>query len=256
MADSVRLDKVLSDSGVCTRREAGRLIRRGVVLVDGTAARSGAEKINPEKVRVTCDGKPVIYVKFRYLIMNKPAGVVSATMDAEEKTVLDLLDEPLPHQNLRPAGRLDKDAEGLLVLTNDGAFVHKIISPKHEIEKTYYVETDGGLSDSDCAAFESGITLKDGYCCLPARLEIIRSEESSAAFVFVREGKYHQVKRMLASLGKPVTYLKRTAIGGLILDPDLSAGQCREMTDAERELITRKNAELREMREFLHKMHK
>lgn len=166
-------------------------------------------------------------------MMNKPAGYVSSTEDRKEKTVMSLLDGVYVRLDLFPAGRLDKDAEGLLILTDDGDYAHRIITPSKKVYKTYYVETDGALSGDDAAAFRDGVVLRDGLHCLPARLDILTSGDKSTAYVVIREGKYHQVKRMLASRGKRVTYLKRVAIGGLKLDGRLEAGQYRELTAEE-----------------------
>jgi 16S rRNA pseudouridine516 synthase len=235
--EKLRLDKILADSGFCSRKEAARLIREGAVTVGGDAADSGAAKYDPETTEITVGGTRLEYKRKHYIMMNKPAGVVSATEDRSEKTVLDLLGPREKRLGLFPAGRLDKDAEGLLILTNDGDYVHRIITPAKNIWKTYEVETAGVLDSEDAAAFRQGIELKDGLRCLPAVLEILRSGETSTATVRIREGKYHQVKRMLASRGKPVLFLKRLSIGGLRLDGSLAPGSCREMTLLETESV-------------------
>lgn len=235
--ERIRLDKIICDAGIVSRSEAAQLIKRGFVIVDGKPACRGAEKYDPASVSIIVGGKTLDYKRKRYLMMNKPAGVISSTEDKDGKTVLDLLDDAVRRNGLFPAGRLDKDAEGLLILTDDGEYAHRILSPAKKVFKTYYVETDGFLSESDVKAFQNGIVLKDGLECLPARLGIIRSEEKSAAFVRIREGKYHQVKRMLASLGKPVTYLRRESIGGLRLDVALQPGEYRDMTREETESV-------------------
>lgn len=229
----MRLDKIISDSGYASRSEAAQLIKNGFVIVDGRMASAGADKYDPDHSEIFVSGKKLVFKEKHYLMMNKPAGYVSATEDRNEKTVNDLLEGAYSRLNLFPAGRLDKDAEGLLLLTDDGDYAHRIITPSKKVFKTYYVETDGALSDDDEDAFKSGILLKDGLLCLPAQLEIMTSGEKSTAYVRIQEGKYHQVKRMLASLGKPVTYLKRMAIGGLQLDKKLAPGQYRELTDEE-----------------------
>ncbi|SHH64057.1 16S rRNA pseudouridine516 synthase [Sporobacter termitidis DSM 10068] len=228
--EKLRLDKIIADAGIASRREAAQLIKSGFVTVDGAPALSGAEKYDPAASDIAVGGRHLSYKRYHYFMMNKPAGCVSATEDREEKTVLELLSDSDRRLRLFPAGRLDKDAEGFLILTDDGDFAHRIITPSKNIYKTYYVETDGRLTGDDVRAFSGGIVLKDGLKCLPAALEIISSGEKSSAAVRIREGKYHQVKRMLASRGKPVTYLKRTAVGGLTLDGGLAPGAYREMT--------------------------
>jgi 16S rRNA pseudouridine516 synthase len=235
--DKIRLDKIISDSGIASRKEAVRLIRSGFVAVDGRLAASGDEKYDPEASEILVDGKPLRYTRYHYLMMNKPAGCVSATEDRSEKTVLELLDGPWRRLDLFPAGRLDKDAEGLLLLTDDGDWAHRVISPNKKVFKTYYVETDGPLGQEDVAAFENGITLKDGLVCLPAGLRILSSGDKSTGLVLIREGKYHQVKRMLSVRGKPVTYLKRLAVGGLTLDENLKPGYYKELTEQEAALV-------------------
>ncbi|MEL4105524.1 pseudouridine synthase [Oscillospiraceae bacterium WX1] len=231
--DSIRLDKFISDAGIASRREGIRLIKAGFVVVDGVTALSGALKIDPQSAVISVSGKTLTYQKYHYLMLNKPAGVVSATEDRGEKTVNDLLEGPWAHIGLFPAGRLDKDAEGLMILTDDGAFAHRVLSPSKHVYKTYYVETKGALTSQDAEAFKNGVMLKDGLCCLPASLQIISADFTSAAYVRICEGKYHQVKRMLASQGKPVTFLKRVAVGGLRLDARLQPGAYREMTQEE-----------------------
>lgn len=231
--DQLRLDKIIADAGLASRREAAQLIKNGFVTVGGRLALSGAEKYDPEETEIIVSGRALTYRRHCYLMMNKPAGYVSSTEDRKEKTVMSLLDGAYGRLGLFPAGRLDKDAEGLLILTDDGDYAHRIITPSKKVYKTYYVETEGALSADDAAAFRDGIVLRDGLHCLPARLDILTSGDKSTAYVAVREGKYHQVKRMLASRGKPVTYLKRVAIGGLLLDERLAAGQYRELTAGE-----------------------
>jgi 16S rRNA pseudouridine516 synthase len=230
---TLRLDRILSDSGIASRKEAARLIHSGFVTVDGRIAASGDDKYDPDISEILVDGKPLRYKKFHYLMMNKPTGYVSATEDRTEKTVLELLDGVYRRLALFPAGRLDKDAEGLLLLTDDGDWAHRVISPNKKVYKTYYVETDGPLGQEDIKAFSDGVVLKDGLVCLPAGLRVLTSGEQSTGLVVIREGKYHQVKRMLASRGKPVTYLRRVAIGGLRLEEELKTGAYRELTEQE-----------------------
>lgn len=229
----MRLDRLLSRAGVCSRSESERLIRSGAVRVNGAAARSGAEKYDPESAEITVGGAPVRLRSRVCLMLHKPAGVLSATEDARQKTVLDLLEGPYARMRLFPVGRLDKDTEGLLLLTDDGDLAHRVISPKKDVVKLYYAETGGRLTEEDAAAFAEGLTLGDGTRCLPAKLTVLSSGGPGAALVAVREGKYHQVRRMLASRGAPVTRLKRLAVGGLRLDESLAPGEYRELTEEE-----------------------
>ncbi len=238
---TIRLDKLIADCGLASRREASQLVKNGFVLLNGEPARSGDMKVDPETDSITVCGAQLRYKRARYFMMNKPAGCVSATEDPKEKTVLDLLGGADKNLGLFPAGRLDKDAEGLLLLTNDGDWAHRVISPSKDVYKTYYAETDGRLTSEDISAFAEGLVLKDGLRCLPAVLEIIRSGETSACYVKVREGKYHQVKRMLASRQNPVTLLRRVAIGSLRLDDRLSPGEYRELEAAEIVAVFQKN---------------
>ncbi len=222
-----RLDKRLSGAGY-GRKEARELIRVGRVTVDGTVAAAPEAKY-PDDAVIAVDGQ-ALAGGFVYLMLHKPPGVVSATRDAREKTVLDLLPESLRRRGLFPVGRLDKDTTGLLLLTDDGALAHELLSPRKHVDKTYCVEVDGPWDPADAAAFAAGLTLRDGMACLPAKLEITGP---SAALVTIREGKYHQVKRMCAAVGKPVTALKRLSMGGVTLDPQLAPGQWRELTKSE-----------------------
>jgi len=223
----LRLDRIISGSGLYTRSEAAALIKDGRVSVGGRAALSGAEKHDPETACIEIDGTPLIYRKYTYIMMNKPAGYVSSTSDSRERTVMELLGERHIKLGLFPAGRLDKDAEGMLIMTNDGDFAHEIMSPTKNVSKKYYVQIDGAIASEDIGAFLRGVTLGCGAKCRPATLE----KAPGGAYVTLREGKYHQVKRMMASIGKPVKYLKRIAIGGLALDGNLKPGEYCELTD-------------------------
>ena len=231
-----RLDKLLADSGLYSRSQARAAIRGGNVSVNGAAARSPEEKYDPETSEIRVDGELVSCAGKRYLMLHKPAGVLSATEDPKQRTVLDLLPAPYRHMDLFPVGRLDKDTTGLLLLTNDGDFAHRVISPKKHVPKVYRAAVDGVLDEEDVAAFAQGIVLADGTACLPARLEL---PEPNIGRVTVYEGKYHQVKRMFAARGKPVTALHRESVGALTLDPALSAGAARELTPAELEAVFR-----------------
>ncbi|MBR2929123.1 MAG: rRNA pseudouridine synthase [Oscillospiraceae bacterium] len=240
MAEKQRIDKLVASSGKYTRSEVKKLIRAGLVLVDGIAVRSGDEKADPETVEIRVKGEVLTWRRFTWLMMNKPAGLLSATEDGRQKTVLDLLPQELQRQELFPVGRLDKDTEGLLLLTNDGATAHELLSPKKHVDKVYYTRTAGWLTEADCQRFREGIHLDDGLDCLPAELEIITAGEESEAYVTLREGKFHQVKRMLAYCGKPVLYLKRVSMGNLTLDPALEKGCYRFLTEDEVNLLCRK----------------
>lgn len=232
----LRLDKIISDMGFASRRDVKALVKNGRVLVDGVVAKAPDQKLDTDCVKITVDGEAVLYRQFRYIMMNKPDGVISATEDARERTVVELLDERTKRQNLFTVGRLDKDTEGLLLLTNDGDYAHKIISPKSDISKRYYAKVRGLLTNEDISKVRSGLVLGDGTQCLPAELEIITAADESNCVITVSEGKYHQVKRMMASLGKPVLYLKRLSIGALVLDDALGLGEWRELTEREIEL--------------------
>ena len=225
-----RLDKVLAATGRWSRREVKLLVKQGQVRVNGVAASSAEEKIDPETAAVTVGGQTVVLQKHTYIMLHKPAGVLSATEDSRQKTVLELLPPELRRRGLSPVGRLDKDTEGLLLLTDDGELAHRLLSPKYHVDKRYYAEVDGLLGLADADAFAKGMTLDDGLVCLPAGLELCGS---GACIVTLQEGKFHQVKRMLAFRGAPVRYLKRLAMGPLTLDPSLETGAFRELTAAE-----------------------
>ena len=224
-----RLDKVIANMGQVSRREVKEMVRQGRVFVDGVAAVSPEQKIDPAAVRIVIDGAELNYEEKTYLILHKPAGVVSATEDHREKTVLDLLPPELRKRDLAPVGRLDKDTEGLLLLTNDGELNHRLTSPKYHVDKVYYAEVDGALEASDAARFAEGIDLSE-FTCLPAKLEILTER---TCLVTVQEGKFHQVKRMLGACGKPIVYLKRLSMGPLKLEKTLSVGTYRALTPQE-----------------------
>lgn len=226
----MRLDKLISECGLASRKEIKQMIKSGRVTVDGAVAAAPEQKLDPEVSVVTLDGETVCYKKFHYYMLNKPEGILSATDDGKQKTVLDLVTPEMRKMGLFPVGRLDKDTTGLLLLTDDGDFAHKVISPKSEIVKVYHAQTDGVVNDRDVAAFAEGLVLADGTKCLPAELKPL---DDGSCLVMVMEGKYHQVKRMLASRGKPVQRLKRLSIGSLKLDSSLKPGEYRELTDNE-----------------------
>jgi 16S rRNA pseudouridine516 synthase len=213
------------------------LVRQGKVLVDGIPARSGEDKVDAESVEIVVNGECLTYRRYTWVMLNKPAGYLSATEDGHGATVLDLLPQELQKQGLFPVGRLDKDTEGLLLLTNEGGLAHNLLSPKHHVDKVYYTRVNGCLTEEDCRAFEAGMTLADGLVCQSAGLKILSAGNESEAHVTLREGKFHQVKRMLADRGKPVLYLERVKMGNLTLDPSLSRGEYRFLTEEEVELL-------------------
>ena len=231
-----RLDKLLAGTGRWSRKEVKELVRTGRVRVNGVLAGKPEDKHDPDSV-FTVDGEQVFCGKPIYIMMHKPAGVLSATEDARQETVIDLLPEHLQRVGLFPVGRLDKDTEGLLLLTNDGPLSHELLAPKKHVDKTYFVRVDGKLNEDDVQAFFDGMTLEDGYTCLSAGLDIL--DNPSEALVTLREGKYHQIKRMLAARGKPVVYLKRLTMGPLVLDENLDKGQWRELTAKEKQMLGR-----------------
>ena len=231
-----RLDKRLANTGKWSRKEARDLVRAGRVTVDGAVCRAPEQKVD-EAAPIAVDGAPIGGCGPVYLMLNKPAGVVSSTDEPGERTVLDLLGEEYQNIGLFPAGRLDKDTQGLLLLTNDGPLAHRLLSPRHHVDKVYDVEVDGGLDDAEVEAVRTGITLADGYVCLPGELEPLPGGRS--ARITLREGKYHQVKRMLAARGKPVTYLERVRFGPLVLDESLPKGGWRALTEEEKQALFR-----------------
>ena len=228
-----RLDKFLCDCGVGSRSQVKALLKAGRVTVDGRPVRDGAEKIDAERVQVCLDGQLLRTVGRVVLMLNKPAGYVTATQDPKDATVMELLPQQFRMLDVKPVGRLDKATEGLLLFTNDGDLLHRLISPRKEVPKVYYAKHEGSATQEDVDAFAAGLTLGDGTVCLPAELEILGPGESR---ITVREGKYHQVRRMMASRKMPVLYLERQREGSLVLG-DLPRGQVRELTRAEMESL-------------------
>lgn len=224
-----RLDKFLCDSGAGTRSQVKQLLKAGRVIVDGKIEKDPGRKIDPAANAVQLDGSAMGGYARRVVMMNKPMGYVTATEDAKEKTVMELLPEQMRHWDLKPIGRLDKQTEGLLLFTNDGELLHRLISPKKEVSKVYYARHEGQGIEEDVAAFAAGLTLRDGTVCLPAKLEPLGPGESR---ITVCEGKYHQVRRMMASRGMTVTYLERIREGTLTLE-GLPRGQTRVLTELE-----------------------
>jgi len=229
-----RLDKILSNTGIGSRKEVKALIKNGEVKVDGLVAKDSGMQLDPEKSVIEISGRVIGYRKYIYLLMNKPEGVVSATFDNYDETVIDLLDDEHKAFEPFPVGRLDKDTVGLLLLTNDGELNHRLISPKWHVDKVYYAEIDKQVDEKDVDAFKNGVVLEDGYKCLPAKLEILEAgKDGSKVKVTVQEGKFHQVKRMFKSRGKEVVFLKRISFGPIDLDENLERGTYRELTGEE-----------------------
>lgn len=227
-----RLDKLLCSTGRWSRREVKELVRQGRVLADGHPAARPEEKYDPEAVCLSVDGEPVACAPFVYIMLHKPAGLLSATEDANQPTVLELLPPELKKRGLFPVGRLDKDTTGLLLLTDDGPLAHNLLSPRKHVDKVYLARVEGRVDGEDAAALAAGLTLGDGLCCLPAKLEPL--EDGTRCLITLREGKYHQVKRMLAARGKPVLALHRCSMGPLTLDKNLKPGKWRFLTAEER----------------------
>lgn len=229
-----RLDKVLSNLGYGSRKEIKQAVRKGLIEVNGKEVKDNGMQVDPENDRIVINGEEIFYRKYIYLMMNKPDGVVSATFDNRDETVVDLLE--IDHQvfNPFPVGRLDKDTVGLLLLTNDGELNHRLISPKWKVDKVYYARIDKKVTEADIKKFKKGITLDDGYLCKEAKLEILEAtDEGSEVMITIQEGKFHQVKRMFEAVGKTVIYLKRVEFGTLKLDEDLEEGEYRELTEEE-----------------------
>lgn len=224
-----RLDKFLSDSGAGTRSQVKVILKSGRVTVDGKPVKDGSLKIDPQNSRVCLDGEVLGGKRRVVLMLNKPSGFVTATEDKNDRTVMELLPESYQHLDLKPVGRLDKATEGLLLFTNDGDLLHRLISPKKEVPKVYYARHEGTATQEDVEAFARGLTLRDGLQCLPAKLEPLGAGESR---ITVCEGKYHQVRRMMASRGMTVLYLERRQEGPLTL-ADLPRGSVRELSDEE-----------------------
>lgn len=232
----MRLDKFLADMQLGSRKEVKSFIKKGLVQVDGKVIRSDKTQIDETKAQVIFDGEVIVYQKEFYYMLNKPAGVISATVDNYEETVVDLLADEDFREDLFPVGRLDKDTEGFLLLSNDGALAHRILSPRHHVEKEYYARIAGVMTEADVAAFTKGLVIDGGEETLPAQLTIVAVDEvseTSEIRLILHEGKFHQVKRMVQAVGKEVTYLKRIRMGQLALDPELALGEYRALTAEE-----------------------
>lgn len=227
----MRIDKLLSELGLCTRREAAKIARSGGILVDGAVVRDVSEHIDPNKNRISLLGREVVYQKYTYVMLNKPTGYVSATDDKSLPYVTELLPEELRRRELFPVGRLDRDTVGLMILTNNGPLAHSLLSPKHHVKKEYYFTAADPLDAAAERDFREGITLADGYECKSAELYLADNRREGR--IVLTEGKYHQIKRMIASRNNRVTSLERTSFGGISLDPALDRGEWRYLTDEE-----------------------
>lgn len=228
-----RLDKIIASQGFGSRKEAQSLIKSGKVQVNGQAVRLPDFKADAQADSITVGGAPLAYKQFVYIMMNKPAGVVSASRDPKMKTVVDLVPEALYRRGLFPAGRLDRDTTGLLILTDDGDFAHRMLAPKKHVYKLYQATIDGPVGETEIRRFAEGVEFEDGTLCLPAALTVLLPGERPTVEVSIREGKFHQVKKMFRAVGRTVLALERVRIGALSLDPALAPGQSREMTPDE-----------------------
>ncbi len=232
----LRLDKFLADLKVGTRTEVKELIRKGRVTVDGEVTKRPEQKVSVTESIVCVDSENVTYTSFEYYMLNKPAGVVSASSDKFTKTVVDLI-ETASRKDLFPVGRLDKDTEGLLLITNDGELTHRLLSPKKHVDKVYYAKIKGMVTKEDQCLFAKGLVVDEDFTAMPAKLDIIKADEISEVNITICEGKFHQIKRMFEAVGKEVIYLKRLSMGTLILDETLALGEYRSLTKEEIKLL-------------------
>lgn len=228
----MRLDKFLCETGFGTRSEVKALLKKGLVTVNGEVTKRPEVKINENADQVACGGKQAVYAAFAYIMLHKPSGVVSATEDYQNRTVLDLL-KPEERKGLFLVGRLDKDTEGLLLLTNDGELSHRLLAPTRHVDKTYYAKVCGKVTAEHATAFQKGVEIGKKRPTLPARLEILKSGPESEIRITIHEGKFHQIKRMFHAIGCEVIYLKRLSMGSLVLDEDLEKGGYRHLTPEE-----------------------
>ena len=234
----MRLDKFLCETGFGTRSQVKEMLKKGQVTVNGVAAKKPEQKIDEHKDQITCQGKTASYEKYVYYMLHKPAGVVSATEDKREKTVLDLLKSEDRRDGIFPVGRLDKDTEGFLLLTDDGDLAHRLLSPRKHVDKTYYAKIAGSVTEAHIERFREGLDIGDEKKTLPAVLEILTSgSETSEIRITIHEGRFHQVKRMFEAVGCKVTYLKRLSMGAVALDETIAPGDYRPLNEKERELL-------------------
>lgn len=227
----MRVDKFLSNMGIASRTESSKAARQGGILVNGVAVKKADVHIDPDKDEIIFCGRKIEYRKYTYILMNKPDGVVSATEDGRDKTVIDLLPEELQKLNLFPCGRLDKHTLGLVMLTDDGDLAHRLLSPKHHVKKKYFFESKFPLTDDEIKYLEAGATLEDGYVTKPSVIEL--GADGKSGYITLVEGKYHQIKRMLESVNNKITYLERITFGSLVLDENLARGEWRFLTENE-----------------------
>ena len=237
MGKKMRVDKLLSNVGVASRAELKKYCKQGLISVNGKVINNPGVQVDSENDDVRFNGEKIVYREFVYIMLNKPDGYISATYDKYDPIVLDLIDQSYLVFEPFPVGRLDKDTEGLLVLTNDGQLAHRVLSPKKHVPKTYYAKIQGKVTEEDILAFEKGVILDDGYETMPSQLKILKSDDMSEIELTIHEGKFHQVKRMSESVGKKVVYLKRLSMGKLKLDESLKLGEYRELTEEEVKLI-------------------
>ena len=233
----MRVDKLLSNVGVASRAELKKYCKQGLISVNGKVINNPGVQVDSESDDIRFNGEKIVYREFVYIMLNKPDGYISATFDKYDPIVLDLIDQSYLVFEPFPVGRLDKDTEGLLVLTNGGQLAHRVLSPKKHVPKTYYAKIQGKVTEEDILAFEKGVILDDGYETMPSQLKILKSDDMSEIELTIHEGKFHQVKRMFESVGKKVVYLKRLSMGKLKLDESLKLGEYRELTGEEVKLI-------------------
>ncbi len=237
MGKKMRVDKLLSNVGVASRAELKKYCKQGLISVNGKVINNPGVQVDSESDDIRFNGEKIVYREFVYIMLNKPDGYISATFDKYDPIVLDLIDQSYLVFEPFPVGRLDKDTEGLLVLTNDGQLAHRVLSPKKHVPKTYYAKIQGKVTEEDILAFEKGVILDDGYETMPSQMKILKSDDMSEIELTIHEGKFHQVKRMFESVGKKVVYLKRLSMGKLKLDESLKLGEYRELTEEEVKLI-------------------
>ena len=237
MGKKMRVDKLLSNVGVASRAELKKYCKQGLISVNGKVINNPGVQVDSESDDIRFNGEKIVYREFVYIMLNKPDGYISATFDKYDPIVLDLIDQSYLVFEPFPVGRLDKDTEGLLVLTNDGQLAHRVLSPKKHVPKTYNAKIQGKVTEEDILAFEKGVILDDGYETMPSQLKILKSDDMSEIELTIHEGKFHQVKRMFESVGKEVVYLKRLSMGKLKLDESLKLGEYRELTEEEVKLI-------------------
>jgi 16S rRNA pseudouridine516 synthase len=233
----MRLDKLVSNAGYGSRKDVKSMLKKNRITVNNKPVKDGGFHVNPEADVVKLDNETIHYEKYIYLMLHKPPGVVSATSDARDKTVIDLLDSAEQRFNPFCVGRLDKDTEGLMLITNDGELAHELTSPKKEIEKTYFAKIDGVVTQADMEEFKKGVVLDDGYRAKTADLKILKSGELSEVEITITEGKFHQIKRMFSAVRKKVVYLKRLTMGGITLDSSLPIGAYRRLTEEEQSYL-------------------